>query len=207
MVEIPVTYDGEDLAEVATLMGLTEAEVIAAHQAATWQVAFCGFAPGFAYMTCADARFDLPRRPAPRTKIPAGSVALAGRFCGIYPQASPGGWQLIGRTEVPMFDLTRDVPALLRPGVRARFVTGSARVHPVAVPEPAPVTGLRVVQTAFPILVQDAGRMGQAGQGSVPPARWIWARCAARTARWATPRGRPRWRSRSAPSACGRRWR
>ncbi|WP_405404483.1 carboxyltransferase domain-containing protein [Paracoccus sp. Ld10] len=164
-VEIPVIYDGEDLAEVAALMGLTEAEVIAAHSEATWQVAFCGFAPGFAYMTCADARFDLPRRSAPRTRIPAGSVALAGRFCGIYPQASPGGWQLLGRTEVPMFDLTRDIPALLRPGVRARFVTGSARVHAVAVAEPAPVTGLRVVRTAFPILVQDAGRMGQAGQG------------------------------------------
>ncbi|CAM3071547.1 urea amidolyase family protein [Paracoccus nototheniae] len=164
-VEIPVTYEGEDLADVARLMDLTEAEVIAAHQAATWQVAFCGFAPGFAYMTGDDARFDLPRRSAPRTRIPAGSVALAGRFCGIYPQASPGGWQLIGRTDVPMFDLGRDPPALLRPGVRARFVQGAARVHPVSAPPVPQVQGLRVGQTAFPILVQDAGRFGQTGQG------------------------------------------
>ncbi|WP_072298003.1 urea amidolyase family protein [Paracoccus sp. SM22M-07] len=165
-VEIPVTYDGEDLRDVADHMGLTTDQVIAAHQEVLWQVAFCGFAPGFAYMTCDDARFDLPRRSAPRTRIPAGSVALAGRFCGVYPQETPGGWQLIGRTELPMFDLTRDPSALLRPGVRARFVEGAAKVHPVATPAPATTpTGLAVVQTAFPILVQDAGRMGQAGQG------------------------------------------
>ena len=120
-VELPVTYDGEDLTEVASLMHLTQAEVIVAHQATTWQVAFCGFAPGFAYVTCDDAHFDLPRRAVPRMRIPAGSVALAGRFCGVYPQETPGGWQLIGRTEVPMWDLSRDPPALLRPGVRVRF--------------------------------------------------------------------------------------
>ncbi|TJZ92041.1 carboxyltransferase domain-containing protein [Paracoccus gahaiensis] len=164
-VEIPVTYDGEDLDEVARLMGLSTLEVIAAHRDALWQVAFCGFAPGFAYMTCEDARFDLPRRSAPRTRIPAGSVALAGRFCGIYPQETPGGWQLIGRSELPMFDLTRDPPALLRPGVRARFIEGGAKVHPAAVAPKRRAQGLRVVRTAFPILVQDAGRMGQTGQG------------------------------------------
>lgn len=165
-VEIPVTYDGEDLADIARLMGLTTAEVISAHQAAVWQVAFCGFAPGFAYMTCDDARFDLPRRSAPRTRIPAGSLALAGRFCGVYPQETPGGWQLLGRTEVPMFDLARDPSALLRPGVRARFVKGTPKPHPVVAPAPivTPV-GLAIMQTAFPILVQDAGRLGQAGQG------------------------------------------
>lgn len=165
VVEIPMTYDGEDLDEVAALMDLTRAEVIAAHQEAVWQVAFCGFAPGFAYMTCGDARFDLPRRPAPRTRIPAGSVALAGRFCGVYPQASPGGWQLIGQTALPMFDLTRDPPAILQPGVRARFVEGRARVHPVATPPARAVRGLRVIRTGFPILLQDGGRIGQAGQG------------------------------------------
>lgn len=169
-VELPVTYDGEDLADVARLMRLSEAEVIAAHQAATWQVAFCGFAPGFAYMTGDDPRFELPRRPTPRTRIPAGSVALAGRFCGIYPQETPGGWQLIGRTEVPMWDLSRDPPALLRPGVRCRFVARGAEVHPsAAIPRPPPAEtpheGLRVVSTAFPLLFQDEGRPGQGGQG------------------------------------------
>ena len=165
-VEIPVTYSGEDLDDVARHMGLTVAEVIAAHQATTWQVAFCGFAPGFAYMTCDDARFDLPRRPAPRTRIPAGSVALAGRFCGIYPQETPGGWQLIGTTKVPMWDLSRDPPALLRPGVRARFVEGEAEIHPsTAIPAPVAEPALTILSSAFPIVFQDEGRPGQGGQG------------------------------------------
>lgn len=165
-VELPVIYDGEDLADVARLMDLSVPEVIAAHQAATWQVAFCGFAPGFAYMTCDDPRFDLPRRSSPRTRIPAGSVALAGRFCGIYPQETPGGWQLIGRTEVPMWDLSRDPPALLRPGVRCRFIEGGAKLHPVAaVPQSHPDQGLRITATAFPLVFQDDGRAGQGGQG------------------------------------------
>lgn len=165
-VEIPMSYDGEDLADVAAHMNLTVAEVIAAHQAATWQVAFCGFAPGFAYMTGDDPRFDVPRRPAARTRIPAGSVALAARFCGVYPQDTPGGWQLIGTTKVPMWDLSRDPPALLRPGIRARFVEGAAKVHPsAAIPEPQGQPALTVVQTAFPIVFQDEGRPGQGGQG------------------------------------------
>lgn len=175
-VEIPTTYDGADLADVARLMGLTVAEVIAAHQAATWQVAFTGFAPGFAYMTSDDPRFDLPRRATPRTRIPAGSVALAGRFSGIYPQETPGGWQLIGRSTRPMWDLARDPPALLRPGLRCRFVAGGAPLHPVAaLPAEAPAAvlpdetpsarGLRLMSTPFPILFQDEGRPGQSGQG------------------------------------------
>ncbi|MBK4215231.1 carboxyltransferase domain-containing protein [Paracoccus caeni] len=165
-VEIPVTYDGEDLQDVAGFMGLSVAEVIAAHQETTWQVAFCGFAPGFAYMTCDDPRFDMPRRPAPRTRIPAGSVALAARFCGIYPQDTPGGWQLIGTTKVPMWDLSRDPPALLRPGVRARFVEGAAEVHPsAAITEPPKTAALTILSTAFPVVFQDEGRPGQGGQG------------------------------------------
>ena len=165
-VELPVTYDGEDLADVAQHMGLTVAEVIAAHQAATWQVAFCGFAPGFAYMVGDDPRFRLPRRQSPRTRIPAGAVALADQFCGVYPQATPGGWQLIGRTVVPMWDMTREPPALLRPGVRCRFVQREASVYPVAIPaETPPSQGLRILSTAFPILFQDEGRLGHAGQG------------------------------------------
>ncbi|WCR09023.1 5-oxoprolinase/urea amidolyase family protein [Paracoccus fistulariae] len=166
VVEIPMTYDGQDLEDVASLMGLTVAEVIAAHQAATWQVAFCGFAPGFAYMTCDDPRFDLPRRQSPRTRIPAGSVALASRFCGIYPQDTPGGWQLIGTTKLPMWDLSRDPPAVLQPGRRARFVEGQAKTHPVTSP-PAEqgAAGLTLLSTAFPIVFQDDGRPGQGGQG------------------------------------------
>lgn len=167
VVELPVVYDGEDLAEVAAHLGLSTGEVVAAHEAATWQVAFCGFAPGFAYMTGDDPRFDLPRRATPRARIPAGAVALAGRFCGVYPQASPGGWQIIGTTPVPMWDLSRDPPALLRPGMRVRFVERRGAVHAAhpAAPAPTAATGLRVLAAAFPILVQDAGRPGQAGQG------------------------------------------
>lgn len=163
--ELPVTYDGEDLDEVARQLDLTTAEVIAAHRSALWQVAFCGFAPGFAYITCGDPRFDLPRRAEPRTRIPAGSVALAGRFCGIYPQETPGGWQLIGRTDAAMWDLARDPPALLRPGLRVRFVPGRASTAPATATRPRRTRGLRVQQTAFPILIQDLGRPGQAAQG------------------------------------------
>ena len=171
-VEIPVTYDGADLAEVATLMQRSPAAVIAAHQAAAWQVAFCGFAPGFAYLTCDDPAFDLPRRASPRARIPAGSVALAGRFSGIYPTASPGGWQLIGSTTLPMWDITRDPPAILPPGARVRFVARNA-VYPAATPTPTatpnpnpkPLAGLRILATAFPVTVQDAGRPGRAAQG------------------------------------------
>ena len=153
---------------MAAHLGLSVDEVVAAHQAATWQVAFCGFAPGFAYMTCEDPRFELPRRSSPRPRIPAGAVGLAGRFCGVYPKASPGGWQLIGTTPTPMWDLGRDPPALLRPGGRVRFVERRGAVHAVpAAPAAAdaPVVGLRVLATAFPVLVQDAGRSGQAAHG------------------------------------------
>lgn len=170
VVEIPVTYDGEDLAEVADHLGLSVAEVVAAHGAATWQVAFCGFAPGFAYMTGDDPRFELPRRASPRPRIPAGAVALAGRFCGVYPKASPGGWQLIGTTPLAMWELARDPPALLCPGGRVRFVerrgpVRAAAAPPSPAPEPDPGPGLRVLATAFPILVQDAGRPGLTALG------------------------------------------
>jgi KipI family sensor histidine kinase inhibitor len=126
LVEIPVTYDGEDLADVAALLSLEPAEVVRRHAAEEWTVAFGGFAPGFGYLTSASGQWDVPRRPSPRTKVPAGSVALAGEFSGVYPRESPGGWQLIGRTELVMFDLSRDPAALLRPGVRVRFVEESA---------------------------------------------------------------------------------
>jgi KipI family sensor histidine kinase inhibitor len=120
-VEIPVRYDGPDLAEVAAHTGLTPDEVIALHTGARWTVAFAGFVPGFGYLTGGDPRLDVPRRGSPRTRIPAGSVGLAGRFSGVYPSDSPGGWQLIGSTTRRMWDLDRPEPALLVPGVEVIF--------------------------------------------------------------------------------------
>ncbi|MFG1927180.1 allophanate hydrolase subunit 1 [Cryptosporangium sp. NPDC048952] len=125
-VEIDVHYDGEDLAEVAAHLDVTPEDVVSLHTGSTWTAAFSGFAPGFAYLTGGDPRLDVPRRGTPRTRIPAGAVALAGTFSGIYPTDSPGGWQLIGRTTTRLWDVDRDPPALLVPGVRVRFreVTG-----------------------------------------------------------------------------------
>ena len=120
-VEIPVSYDGEDLPEVAGLTGLEVDEIVRRHTAPEYTVAFLGFSPGFPYLVGLDPALEVPRRDTPRTSIPAGSVGLAGGQTGIYPTASPGGWQLIGRTEVPLFDPGRDPPALLAPGGRLRF--------------------------------------------------------------------------------------
>ncbi|GAA1803323.1 allophanate hydrolase subunit 1 [Actinomadura chokoriensis] len=120
-VEVPVVYDGADLGEVAALTGLTPAGVIAAHTGAPWRVAFTGFAPGFGYLEGGDPRLDVPRRAVPRVRVPAGAVGLAGRYSGVYPVESPGGWRLIGRTEAVLWDLDRDPPALLRPGISVRF--------------------------------------------------------------------------------------
>ena len=123
---VPVRYDGPDLAEVAALAGLTTTEVVNLHTEARYTVAFCGFAPGFGYLVGSPAALQVPRRSSPRTTVPAGSVGLAGEFTGIYPRASPGGWQLIGTTDLELFDLRRDPPALLGPGVRVRFVEASS---------------------------------------------------------------------------------
>lgn len=118
---LDVTYDGADLAEVARLSGLTPAEVVAAHTATPLRVGFGGFAPGFAYLVGGDPRLHMPRRTEPRTRVPAGSVGLAGEFSGVYPRESPGGWQLIGRTDAALWDVTRDKPALLTPGMWVQF--------------------------------------------------------------------------------------
>ena len=120
-VEVPVIYDGPDLDEIARLTGLTAAEVVNAHTGTAWQVAFGGFAPGFAYLIGGDPRLKVPRRDEARTKVPAGAVGLAGEFSGIYPRQSPGGWQLLGHTDLPMWDADRDPPALLQPGTLVRF--------------------------------------------------------------------------------------
>jgi KipI family sensor histidine kinase inhibitor len=120
-VEIEVVYDGADLDEVARLSGLTPADVVAAHTAAPMRVGFGGFAPGFAYLVGGDERLHVPRRAEPRTRVPAGSVALAGEFSGVYPRESPGGWQLIGHTDASLWDVDRDQPALLTPGMWVQF--------------------------------------------------------------------------------------
>ncbi|MFF0140879.1 allophanate hydrolase subunit 1 [Streptomyces sp. NPDC005227] len=121
-VEIPVRYDGPDLADVAALWGVRAHEVPTVHAAAEFRVAFCGFAPGFGYLTGLPERYDVPRRATPRTAVPAGSVALAGPYTGVYPRSSPGGWQLIGTTDTVLWDHTRVPAALLTPGTRVRFV-------------------------------------------------------------------------------------
>ena len=121
LMEVPVTYDGPDLAEVARQWGVTTAEVIRIHQETAFTVAFCGFAPGFAYCTGLPTGLVVRRRPEPRAKVPAGSVAMAGEFTSVYPTASPGGWQLIGTTTVPVWRPGSARPALLEPGARVRF--------------------------------------------------------------------------------------
>jgi KipI family sensor histidine kinase inhibitor len=176
LVEIPVRYDGEDLADVAGLTGLSVEEVIRRHTESEFTVAFCGFAPGFGYLVGGDPALHVPRRQSPRTKIPAGSVALAGAFSGVYPQASPGGWQIIGTTPETMWDLSRDPPALFQPGHRVRFfdlekktvshsgvATKPSVTPPVTVADSA--IAIKVLAAPMPALFQDLGRFGQTGQG------------------------------------------
>lgn len=172
VVEVPVVYDGPDLADVARWWGVSEREVVARHTGTEFSAAFCGFAPGFAYLVGLDV--EVPRRATPRPVVPAGSVGLAGRYCGIYPTASPGGWQLLGTTRVPLFDAGADPPALLPPGARVRFVQvdehppGSAPVtHPATHPVDGSAGGraVTVVRAGALSTVQDGGRVGLAHLG------------------------------------------
>lgn len=120
-VELPVVYDGDDLVETAAVLGVTAEQLVARHQAVEWRVAFIGFAPGFAYLVSEDWPFEVPRLEAPRTRVPAGAVALASGYSGAYPRQSPGGWRLIGRTDAPLWNPDASPPALLAPGRRVRF--------------------------------------------------------------------------------------
>jgi KipI family sensor histidine kinase inhibitor len=122
LVEIATDFDGEDLADVAEHWQVSPAQVIERLTTAELTVAFCGFAPGFAYLRGLPIEWSVPRLPAPRQRVPAGSVALAGEYAGIYPAASPGGWRLVGRTTRTLFDVRRQPPALLTPGTRVRLV-------------------------------------------------------------------------------------
>jgi KipI family sensor histidine kinase inhibitor len=173
---IPVRYDGEDLAEVAELLGVAADEVVRRHTASEYTVAFVGFAPGFAYLTGSDPFLDVPRRSSPRTRIPAGSVALAGTYSGVYPRESPGGWQLIGTTDVPMWDLSRERPAFLEPGDRVRFdledtarPSISAAADPIDETDPSvPESALEVLSPGLQSTLQDLGRLGYTSMGVSP---------------------------------------
>jgi KipI family sensor histidine kinase inhibitor len=188
LVEIPVRYDGEDLAEVARLSGLSVDEVVDRHSGATYTVAFTGFAPGFAYLTGGDPALAVPRRATPRTVVPAGAVAMAGEFTGVYPRESPGGWQLLGRTDVALWDLAERVPALLQPGMRVRFVdvdelasdrataddaeaavaagaAGAAAETPTVAERPRPDRALVVTAPGPFSILEDLGRPGRSGLG------------------------------------------
>lgn len=188
---IPVRYDGEDLAEVAALLSVSPDEVVRRHTGAEYTVAFVGFAPGFAYLTGGDPLLDVPRRSSPRTRIPAGSVALAGTYSGVYPRESPGGWQLIGTTTLPMWDLSRERPAYLEPGDRVRFdledtdrgsitAAASSAVSESAAEPPVETLGARpdeelgnrsaleVVSAGLQTVFQDLGRAGFTSMGVSP---------------------------------------
>jgi KipI family sensor histidine kinase inhibitor len=122
LVEVPTVYDGPDLEDVARLWQMTTAEVVTTHTGTEFTVGFCGFAPGFPYCTGLPAALHVPRLDVPRPRVPAGSVGVAGEFTGIYPSASPGGWRLLGRTDLTLWDDARDQPATLPPGTPVRFV-------------------------------------------------------------------------------------
>ena len=121
LVELPVVFDGPDLADVAELTGRSVPDLVHALTGTELTVAFGGFSPGFGYLSGLPEELHVARRATPRTRVPAGSVGLAGPYAGAYPQESPGGWQLVGRTDAVLFDVDRDPPALLRPGIRVRF--------------------------------------------------------------------------------------
>ena len=120
-VTIPVAYDGDDLVATAALLAVSPEALVARHTSIEWRVAFIGFAPGFGYLVSDDWPFEVPRLDAPRPRVPAGSVALAGAFGGVYPRQSPGGWRLIGRASSALWDAESADPALLTPGRRVRF--------------------------------------------------------------------------------------
>jgi KipI family sensor histidine kinase inhibitor len=121
LVELPVRYDGADLAATADLLGMAPDELVRRHAEVAYRVAFCGFAPGFGYLTGVPPDLWVPRLPVPRIRVPAGAVGLAGEFCGVYPRESPGGWRLLGRTDAVLWDADRQPAALLAPGTRIRF--------------------------------------------------------------------------------------
>ena len=205
LVEIPVSYDGPDLAEVAELAGMAVQDVIAAHSGGLYTVGWLGFAPGFGYLTGLDQRLSgVPRLDTPRVSVPAGSVAIAAGLTAVYPSVSPGGWRLLGRTTVRTWDVDREPAALFSPGTKVRFiperspVTGLVRnqpaqtsgspthdqpaqtgAEPQSAPEPSTGPRIEVVRPGPFATVQDLGRRGAAvgvpPSGAADPASLIWA--------------------------------
>lgn len=164
---LPIVYDGPDLSELAEQTGLSVADVVAVHSETDYLVAFMGFSPGFAYLSGGDPRLDVPRRSTPRTSVPAGSVAVAAGMTAVYPQATPGGWVLIGRTDAAMFDPGRQPPALLAPGDRVRFriadSVGAPPTSSLCSPLAPPAAGspsVEIVDPGLLLTTQDGGRPG-----------------------------------------------
>ncbi len=191
-ITVDVVYDGEDLGSVAESLGVSPEALVEWHTEQAWTGAFTGFAPGFTYCVPEGQARSVPRRDSPRTTVPRGSVGLAGEFSAVYPQESPGGWQLIGRTTAPMWDLNRDSPALIRPGDTVRYVPVRAESvlsssgDEVAATEPQPTEpqseplqsappqltdpgraepALTVTAVGVQALVQDRGRSGLSDLG------------------------------------------
>jgi KipI family sensor histidine kinase inhibitor len=173
LVTVDVHYDGEDLAEVAKLTGLSVESVINAHTHQSWRAAFGGFAPGFAYLLGENRALNVPRRDTPRKVVPAGAVALAGDYSAVYPRQSPGGWQLIGHTDAVLWDLERENPALIRPQDRVQFTASRTSLNlsadTAASPaRPAPKTAaghLEILDPGLQSLIQDLGRPGLGNLG------------------------------------------
>ncbi len=175
LVELPVVYDGDDLAAVAAVWGCSPAEVAERHTALEWRCAFVGFAPGFPYLVPADPALappPVPRRATSRPAVPPGAVALAAEYTGVYPRSSPGGWQLIGRTDATLWDARRDPPALVAPGARVRFLPvgdlpagTTTATAPPADARVAADTAIEVIDPGALTLVQDLGRPGRATLG------------------------------------------
>ena len=173
-VVIDVVYDGEDLAAVADASGLSIADVVALHSGGTYVCDFCGFAPGFAYLSGLHPRLVLPRRATPRTSVPGGSVAIAGPYSAAYPSASPGGWNLLGRTDAVLWDVTADPPSRIMPGTRVKFRPlkehgGRASRNPgrstPRILRRTHDTQIRMVRAGISTSFQDGGRPGYAALG------------------------------------------
>ena len=180
-VVIPVVYDGADLEETARRAGLSVDEVVRRHTAGDYVVAFCGFAPGFGYLTGLDPTLMLPRRSVPRTRVPAGSVAISDRYTSVYPVASPGGWHILGRTTMSMWDVERQPPALLAPGTRVRFervreqvteqateivnVSATRRTTRILADDSSASAAIEILSAGPLTTIQDLGRTGLAAVG------------------------------------------
>lgn len=162
-VEIPVVYDGEDLDKLSERLRLSKDEIVARHAAREYRVFMLGFSPGFAYMGEVDETLRVPRRKTPRTRVPAGSVAIAGAQTGVYPRALPGGWNLIGRTNAGLFDPHSTTPSLLSPGDLVRFVRTDRLPESDATPEALRRSGdaLEFLDPGLFTTIQDGGRFGR----------------------------------------------